>query len=223
MAKVNYQELYRLQDEVLRYIFVMDHDFYLTGGTCLSRFYHHKRYSMDLDLFNHNNDLYSSQLREIQTSLDKHFTVAVSIKAKDFTRLLIDETLLVDFVNERTPRMNQIVILDTGIKIDSINNMLSNKLTAVMGRDDPKDIFDIYLIARYYSFSWKDILESSRDKLAFNLEDLVMRLKTFPQELLTMLNLVGKNFLDDFDDKYPVIIDEIIHTTNHRKWDQADS
>ncbi len=222
MAKVNYKELYRLQDEVLRDIFVADHDFYLTGGTCLSRFYHHKRYSLDLDLFNHNNDLYSGQLREIQTSLDKHFTVAVSVKAKDFTRLLIDEALQIDFVNERTPRLNQIIILDSGIKIDSINNMLSNKLTAVMGRDDPKDIFDIYLIARYYSFSWEDILESSRDKLAFNLEDLVMRLKTFPQELLTMLNLVDKNFLNDFDNKYPVILDEIIHTTNHQKWDQDD-
>ena len=222
MAKVNYKELYRLQDEVLREIFVADHDFYLTGGTCLSRFYHHKRYSLDLDLFNHNNDLYSGQLREIQTSLDKHFTVAVSVKAKDFTRLLIDEALQIDFVNERTPRLNQIIILDSGIKIDSINNMLSNKLTEVMGRDDPKDIFDIYLIARYYSFSWEDILESSRDKLAFNLEDLVMRLKTFPQELLTMLNLVDKNFLNDFDNKYPVILDEIIHTTNHQKWDQDD-
>lgn len=222
MAKVNYKELYRLQDEVLREIFVADHDFYLTGGTCLSRFYHHKRYSLDLDLFNHNNDLYSGQLREIQTSLDKHFTVAVSVKAKDFTRLLIDEALQINFVNERTPRLNQIIILDSGIKIDSINNMLSNKLTAVMGRDDPKDIFDIYLIARYYSFSWEDILESSRDKLAFNLEDLVMRLKTFPQELLTMLNLVDKNFLNDFDNKYPVILDEIIHTTNHQKWDQDD-
>ena len=222
MAKVNYKELYRLQDEVLREIFVADHDFYLTGGTCLSRFYHHKRYSLDLDLFNHNNDLYSGQLREIQTSLDKHFTVAVSVKAKDFTRLLIDEALQINFVNERTPRLNQIIILDSGIKIDSINNMLSNKLTAVMGRDDPKDIFDIYLIARYYSFSWEDILESSRDKLAFNLEDLVMRLKTFPQELLTMLNLVDKNFLNDFDNKYPVILDEIIHTKNHQKWDQDD-
>ncbi|MBC8400045.1 MAG: nucleotidyl transferase AbiEii/AbiGii toxin family protein [Candidatus Marinimicrobia bacterium] len=220
MAKVDYKELYRLQDEVLREIFMTDHDFYLTGGTCLSRFYHHKRYSLDLGFFNHNNDLYSSQLIEIQTSLDKHFTVAVSVKAKDFTRVLIDETLQIDFVNERIPRMDLIIILDSGIKIDSIDNMLSNKLTAVMGRDDPKDIFDIYLIARYYSFSWKAILESCRDKLAFNLEDLVMRLKTFPQELFTMLNLVDKNFLDDFDDKYPVIIDEIIHTTNHQQWDQ---
>ena len=116
--------------------------------------------------------------------------------------------------------MDQIIILDSGIKIDSINNMLSNKLTAVMGRDDPKDIFDIYLIARYYSFDWKAILESCRDKLVFNLEDLVMRMKTFPQELFKILYLVDKDFLADFDDKYPVILDEIIHTKNHQQWDQ---
>ena len=43
------QFLYPLHDEVLNYI---DMDkFYLTGGTCLSRYYFQHRYSDDLDFF----------------------------------------------------------------------------------------------------------------------------------------------------------------------------
>ena len=38
-----------LQDRVLELIFSQEQEFYLTGGTCLSRFYQEKRYSDDLD------------------------------------------------------------------------------------------------------------------------------------------------------------------------------
>ena len=218
MDDINFQILYRLQDKVLEDIYSIDHDFYLTGGTCLNRFYHDKRYSIDLDLFNHNNDFYASQLRDIQSFLGNRFRIDVKVKAKDFTRLLINNILQVDLVNERTPRMNSIIVTDSGIKIDTVENILSNKLTAVLGRDEPKDIFDIFLISQYYSFSWEAILKSSREKTAFNLEDLVMRLKSFPQNLLSTIKLTDENFLDDFPEKYPIIINEIIHAVDHHKW-----
>ena len=51
MAPIDYIRLYRLQDEILPIIFQADTEFYLTGGTCLHRFYCEKRYSDDLDLF----------------------------------------------------------------------------------------------------------------------------------------------------------------------------
>jgi predicted nucleotidyltransferase component of viral defense system len=44
-------QLYPLQDRVLRVITACDTDFYLTGGTALSRVYLHHRFSDDLDLF----------------------------------------------------------------------------------------------------------------------------------------------------------------------------
>ena len=64
MDDINFQTLYHLQDKVLEDIYAIDHDFYLTGGTCLNRFYHDKRYSIDLDLFNHNNDFYATRSEE---------------------------------------------------------------------------------------------------------------------------------------------------------------
>lgn len=44
-------QLYPLQDKVLRVITECDTDFYLTGGTALSRVYLHHRFSDDLDPF----------------------------------------------------------------------------------------------------------------------------------------------------------------------------
>jgi|GEM_PF-1021224 len=51
MGSIDYKKLYLLQDEVLKVVFATEHEFYLTGGSCLSRFYVEKRYSDDLDFF----------------------------------------------------------------------------------------------------------------------------------------------------------------------------
>ncbi len=51
MGSIEYDKLYELQDSVLRIVFATEKEFYLTGGTCLSRFYKAKRYSDDLDFF----------------------------------------------------------------------------------------------------------------------------------------------------------------------------
>ncbi|MEA1967214.1 MAG: nucleotidyl transferase AbiEii/AbiGii toxin family protein, partial [Thermodesulfobacteriota bacterium] len=53
MGNINYKKLYELQDDILASIFKVENEFYLTGGTCLSRFYKEKRYSDDLDFFTH--------------------------------------------------------------------------------------------------------------------------------------------------------------------------
>ena len=45
MAGIDYNKLYKLQDKVLAIVFETEIFFYLTGGTCLSRFYIEKRYS----------------------------------------------------------------------------------------------------------------------------------------------------------------------------------
>ena len=47
MDSIDYVKLYELQDEVLKLVFSEEQEFYLTGGTCLSRYYQEKRYSDD--------------------------------------------------------------------------------------------------------------------------------------------------------------------------------
>ncbi len=90
------------------------------------------------------------------------------LNSKDFIRIKIDNLLQIDFVNDRVPRFKEPRVLGNGYKIDTIENILSNKITAVIGRDNPKDIFDIYLIHRYYKVDWKEILISAHEKYVFS-------------------------------------------------------
>lgn len=205
----SYQKLYELQDEVLEVVFGVENIFYLTGGTCLSRFYQEKRYSDDLDFFTNNSPRYSFAIKKVKQALAAKFDLSIEIESKDFTRYKINNFLQVDFVNDIDARYKDVVVTKDGYIIDNIENILSNKLTAVIGRDNPKDIFDIYLIWRYYKFDWIQIVKSTHEKASFSDEELIVRLKSFPRSLLDEIILVDKHFLDDFDKEYPKLVDEI--------------
>lgn len=205
----SYQKLYELQDEVLEVVFGVENIFYLTGGTCLSRFYQEKRYSDDLDFFTNNSPRYSFAIKKVKQALAAKFDLSIEIESKDFTRYKINNFLQVDFVNDIDARYKDVVVTKDGYIIDNIENILSNKLTAVIGRDNPKDIFDIYLIWRYYKFDWIQIVKSTHEKASFSDEELIVRLKSFPRSLLDEIILVDKYFLNDFDKEYPKLVDEI--------------
>ena len=55
-----YKKVYLLQDKILQVVFekTSEHNFYLTGGTALNRFYYPARYSEDLDFFTNENALF---------------------------------------------------------------------------------------------------------------------------------------------------------------------
>ncbi len=212
MDHIDYKKLYELQDEVLTTVFEAENEFYLTGGTCLARFYIEKRYSDDLDFFTNQSQRYSFAIKKIKLALQKKFRLTVPVESKNFTRFLINDLLQVDFVNDTAFRYKDIIITPRNYIIDNIENILSNKLTAIIGRDNPKDVFDIYLIWKFYSFSWPEILEAAHQKAGFLDEELIIRLKTFPVELLKPLKITDRTFLNEFDLEIKKIIDEIEET-----------
>ena len=211
MDSIDYKKLYELQDKVLKIIFETENEFYLTGGTCISRFYVEKRYSDDLDFFTNRSLRYAFAIKNIKRVLQNNFQLIVEVESKDFTRFKINDLLQVDFVNDIAFRYKDIVVNEDNYLLDNIENILSNKITAVIGRDNPKDIFDIFLIYKFYKFDWKDILESAHQKAGFSNEELIIRLKSFPKELLKEIKIIDKTFLDDFDIYFSKIIDEIIN------------
>ena len=210
MDCIDYKELYKLQDKVLQVVFKTEREFYLTGGTCLSRFYFEKRYSDDLDFFADNSSRFNFAVKNIVYQLKDNFSVTKEIDSKDFIRLRIDNALQLDFVNEKIPRVKDVVITSENFVIDNLDNILSNKLCAVIGRDNPKDVFDIFLIYKMYTFSWKEVLDAAHKKAFFSDDDLIIRLKVFPRSLLKHIKLIDSSFLHDFDKTYAKIIDEII-------------
>jgi predicted nucleotidyltransferase component of viral defense system len=178
--KIAYPELYALQDKMLDLIFSLDNSFYLTGGTALHRFYYGLRYSDDLDLFVSDDDLFNEYVREIIDLLEsRQITFEHTVKSRDFHRLLVGELLQIDFVNDRVHREGKSVKFGQ-VRVDNIFNILANKLSAIIGRDEEKDIFDLFAIARHESFDWGEILSVANKKVNIEKETLVYRLKSFP-------------------------------------------
>jgi len=209
MGSIDYKKLYLLQDQVLKVVFDTEHEFYLTGGTCLGRFYAEKRYSDNLDFFTNQSPRYSFAIKNIKKALQDKFQLVVEVESKDFTRYKIDNLLQVDFINDISFRYKEPIVSEENYLLDTVENILSNKITAVIGRDNPKDIFDIYLIWRLYDFEWSVILDAAHQKAGFSNEELIIRLKSFPNELLEEIKIIDDTFLDNFETDFPTIIDEI--------------
>ena len=74
-------------------------------------------------------------------------------------------------------------------------NILSNKLTAIIGRDEPKDIFDIIHLSLSFSFNWLDVFELTKQKAVINEIDVEQRLVSFPIQWLENVNWLN-NRLD---------------------------
>ena len=105
MQKNYYQNiLYPLQDKVLRVVEKLPVDFYLTGGTVLSRAYLNHRYSDDLDFFVNQNPNFEKQVELIIRSLKNEKTgIEIAVTGDSFARVFVqheEAVLKIDFVND---------------------------------------------------------------------------------------------------------------------------
>jgi hypothetical protein len=168
----------------------LDTPFYLTGGTTLSRFYFNHRFSDDLDFFVNDLPNYEYEVNKIINCIKSHYNphnendwLFAEIYTKTYFSL--DNTILkIDFVNDVPDRVGLPVRHSTGVYIDSIENMISNKISALF-RFAPKDVADIWVIAKNYNFPWETVFTNSRKKDAGVLPDICSRfIETFPKSKL---------------------------------------
>ncbi len=182
--KIVYEELYTLQDLILKLLFLLDNSFYLTGGTALHRFYLGLRYSDDLDFFTSKDSLFAENIDEFLNEIEKsdlHYNRIV--QSKDFQRIIVDDTLQLDFVNDHSFRYGKSVV-KSDYKIDNIINILSNKLSAIADRDEEKDIFDLFAIAKNQQFNWDEVLSIVNKKTMVQTEFITERIASFPLDWL---------------------------------------
>ena len=127
----------------------------------------HNRYSDDLDFFSHELALFLDTFRSLLGCLLKSWPDAhLEVDARDFKRILIPEgglALKLDFVADRVARIGLPERRD-GFLIDTVRNILSNKICAILGRDEARDMVDILAIARSRCFSWPSILQPAQSK-----------------------------------------------------------
>lgn len=208
---LDYEKLYAVQDTVLDTLYSEDTIFYLTGGTCINRFYSEKRNSDDLDLFTCDNNLFRQYIRNAYDTFDeKKISFEVVADSKDFVRIRVADILRIDFVNDRSFYYGNTIRNKKGYILDNPINMVSNKLSALIGRDEPKDIFDLFLLSTITDFNWNTITEIAREKELFEYDILEYRLKTFPVELLNRLSVRDPVFLSIVKSDYSSMADDII-------------
>jgi len=184
MLKKDYRKLYQIQDKILLALKSVLSSFYLTGGTALGRFYLNHRYSEDLDFFINNSDTFHVSVKNIEKVLNDKFSLLrqQSIVYDDFARYYIEEegdVLKIEFVNDIAYRSGVPNRYRYGL-VDTPLNILTNKLTAITGRDEPKDVFDIYALADHYMFNWLEVFNEARNKAIINEIDVEQRIKSFP-------------------------------------------
>ncbi|MFH1320730.1 MAG: nucleotidyl transferase AbiEii/AbiGii toxin family protein [Bacteroidota bacterium] len=184
----DYLKLYKLQDKVFNALSGHYGTLYLTGGTALGRFYLKHRYSDDIDLFANTDDSFKGTVTKIRHILDSLFNTPQDklILYDDYIRIWIEDNnceLKIEFVNDVAERWGKTLQVNN-IPVDNPGNILANKLTALISRDEPKDVFDIINISLNYSFNWGKVFEQSIRKAIIAEQDVPMRLETFPVELI---------------------------------------
>lgn len=141
------EKLYPLQDEAIKAINQTDTGFYLTGGTAASRGYLDHRFSDDLDYFVNDDPLFGLWVERIIQSLAKHWKCDVLMKEERFARLNLvqgDFSLKIEMVNDVPARVGEVHQHSTLGRLDTPENILANKVTAVIDREAPKDFADIW-------------------------------------------------------------------------------
>jgi predicted nucleotidyltransferase component of viral defense system len=126
------------------------HDrFYLSGGTALAAFHLEHRISEDLDLF-------SAEEFTVEAVLGflRSLTAVTKIEyERKFDRRLFllhygpSEALKVEFTHYPFPTGHAGIVCE-GLSIDSLQDILSNKLAAMTDRQDAKDYVDVYCAFR---------------------------------------------------------------------------
>lgn len=144
-----FTKLFPLQDRILKIINILDTDFYLTGGTASSRGYLQHRFSDDLDLFVNDDPRFGLWAERVIHVLSESRDWQLDVLQKDdrFVRLSLtqeDVLLKIELVNDVPSHIGKIINHDVLGKLDSPENILANKVTAVIDRQEPKDLADIW-------------------------------------------------------------------------------
>ena len=138
--------LSNLQNDFLREFFGRDNRFYLTGGAALVGFYLGHRETNDLDLFTLENEIENGFIIVRDVAKQLGASVEAIQTAPDFRRLLVkrgDEAVVVDLAREYVFQLEPEQREINGIRIDSPEEILANKLCALLSRSEIRDLVDV--------------------------------------------------------------------------------
>lgn len=146
-------------------------NFYFTGGTALSEFYLHHRYSEDIDIFSEKK--FDPQIIiSFMDSLREKYHFEYQVETIQTVNMFFlnfgqEPALKIDFNNYAYPRVEKSVLHD-GIYIDSLLDIAINKLSTIIRRTDVKDFVDLYYLEPKFGL-W-DLIEGVKIKFHQEIE-----------------------------------------------------
>lgn len=219
------RNLYPIQDGIIRIVNSLHTPFYLTGGTALSRGYCNHRYSDDLDFFVNNEKDFLLYINQIVKKIKKgaqeygfEYDNNKLILTDDFAQLFIkknDTVLKVDFINDIPENYGSKQNHSKLGKIDSVDNILTNKITALF-RHEPKDIVDIWSIATKYNFNWETAINLAKDK-EIGIDPIIISeiIDTFPADRLNYIKWIGTPDKTRIMEELKTIVEEILQSKDN--------
>ncbi len=160
--------MFELQREFLKRFLKskLREDFYFTGGTALSLYYFNHRESDDINLF-------TEKKGNLNIEKINYFLKSFNIKVKSFVKRydrrifefeLEDSPLKVEFTYYPFEKLFDFKKED-GLLIDSVQDIITNKIAALCEKEEEKDIFDLsFFIYREGKESFKKILNDYFEK-----------------------------------------------------------
>lgn len=139
----------------------LDDAFYLAGGTALALHIGHRK-SVDLDYFI-NKDFDTVQLKN-QILANKSFTkVEILFEEKNTLWTLIDD-VKVSFISRFDMLLEPVEVVDT-FRLIGLKDITVMKLSAICGREEYKDYFDLACISNYtdsrsWGFWWQTVYKN---------------------------------------------------------------
>lgn len=188
--------------------------FYLTGGTALAEFYLQHRYSDDLDFF--------IEAEFPQIKIEKFIeTLKIKLNAKFVSYKKIYDRRIFIFQFENKPELKIEFSLYPfkqieqpqnfdGVLVDSLEDIATNKLMAIIDRSEPKDFFDLYFLLKN-NFQLTELIENISKKFGFKIDLLTIGSELAKVKHLDLLMVksiinVGNEEIKEFFEKQAEIL-----------------
>lgn len=135
-----------LQLDFLHAFFQRENRFFLTGGAALVGFHLGHRETHDLDLFTVEDVMSDGFVVVSEVAQQLGASVESLQTSPDFRRLLVrhaSEAIVIDLVRERVAQVTNEKLLFGEIRVDPPEEILANKLCALLSRSEIRDLVDV--------------------------------------------------------------------------------
>lgn len=153
MGFYKYKRLSSLQNDLVRMWFQHTSEYFVTGGTALVGYYDVPRTTDDVDLFTTSRVCFDEAPGLVSRVCESLGAEANTLRtAPDCHRYRIrrrDEETLLDVVYDMAPQLHAVKSkMPDGVLADAPDEILVNKLCALVGRSEPRDYYDVFILSQ---------------------------------------------------------------------------